>query len=36
MAPAQNKTEQTKSSVKTFLRSVDNAKRRGECVALIR
>ena len=35
MAQAQNKTVQNKSSVKVFLRSLDNAKRREDCVAVM-
>ena len=35
MARAKNKTIQTRSSVKAFLRSVDNAKRREDCEAVI-
>ena len=35
MARAKNKTIQTRLSVKAFLRSVDNAKRREDCEAVI-
>ena len=35
MAQAQNKTVQNKSSVKVFLRSLDNAKRREDCGAVV-